>query len=117
MQHNSTVAEYDVWIQDFLSCLPKKRDAVILLADFNVFSWKQVQGEWVSARKDAKWEALKNACAAQGLRQAPPLTPRPNAPTYIARKAGVKSTQIDGVFAAGIIVGQAYVQEERTSPG
>ena len=66
----------------------------------------------MSARKDAKWEVLKNARMFHGLKQVPPLNPRPNVPTYVARKAGVKSTQIDGVFVAGLPVGEAYVLEE-----
>ena len=43
MQHNCTATEYDVTVQEFLHCLPKQKDAVILLEDFNVsFQWALV---------------------------------------------------------------------------
>ena len=99
MQHGVPVDEFDVCYQEYLHLLPKKPGSVVLMADFNVpFKWKHVQGEWVPAVRDAKWEALRSASMVRGLQQHAPVLPEPNQPTYIARKSGVKSSQIDGVF-------------------
>ena len=112
LPHNSSVADYETLLKEFLQVLPKNADRVALAGDFNTkFCWTSTGDGALPCRSDSKWHFLRDAAGQRGLLQVPPVSPHVNAPTYVPRKGNASSSQIDGIFMAGLAHGGLCVDK------
>ena len=111
---NEVVEEVDRFTAEFMEALPATDKPALLLGDMNThFTWR-VQGEVAEpCSMHSRWSKLRQATVERGLVQIAPGGGDAQAPTFVPRRAGASSTQIDGVFAARCHV--TPVQVERDS--
>ena len=100
LPHNQSLLECERQFQEFVSLPPRNLQACVIMSDFNVpFQWRRCGGEIKPGTSNANWAMLRDTAMQLGLTQVVPRDDQLSAPTFVPRKVGASSTQIDGVFA------------------
>ena len=110
---NEVVEERDRFTDEFLACLPATDKPALLLGDMNThFTWGVEQGVAEPRSMHSKWSKLRQAAVERGFVQIAPRGDDIRAPTFVPRRAGASSTQIDGIFAARCHVAPVQVEKD-----
>ena len=98
---NAVVEELERFQAEFLNALPATCNPCVLLGDFNTrFTW-EVKDEVVSPKKlRSRWSKSRQGAAERGFVQVCPQEGDASKPTFVSRKSGITSAQIDGMFCA-----------------
>ena len=84
-----------------MEALPATDKSALLLGDMNThFTWGVLQGVATPGNMRARWSKLRQVTTERGFQQVAPRAEDASTPTFIPRRAGASSTQIDGCFAA-----------------
>ena len=110
---NEVVEEIDRFTAEFMACLPATDKPAILLGDMNThFTWGVQQGVAEPRSMRSRWSKLRQATVERGFVQIAPRGEDAQAPTFVPRRAGASSAQIDGVFAARCHVTPVHVEKD-----
>ena len=110
---NEVVEEIDRFTDEFLGALPATDKPVLLLGDMNThFTWVAQQGVVQPRHMHNRWSKLRQATVERGFSQVPPAPLDMGAPTFVPRRAGASSTQIDAIFAARCQVTPLQVEKD-----
>ena len=110
---NEVVEEVERFTAEFLAALPATDSPALMLGDMNThFTWRVQQGIAQPRHIHSRWSKLRQATVERGFTQVSPCNEDIQTPTFIPRRAGASSTQIDGIFAARCHVTPAQVEKD-----
>ena len=110
---NEVVEEVDRFTDEFLRALPPTERPALIMGDWNThFTWGEQQGVARPRNMNSRWSKLRQAMVERAFEQVAPMVEDMGKPTFVPRRAGASSTQIDGIFAARCRIAPIQVEQE-----
>ena len=110
---NEVVEEVHRLLDEFMEALPATDKPALLLGDTNThFTWGVLQGVATPGSMRSRWSKLRQVTVERGFAQVAPRVEDACTPTFVPRRAGASSTQIDGCFAARCHITPVQVEKD-----